>query len=128
MPREIIPIHEVLLEKNGRFLKLRCFHRDHLPGVYTSKFDCNCLKNPRDRQELRHLTGKDKSYQEHIRTSPYFSLLLQRVILTINAPGNPTRVRNLLTVEFYCNRGTHRSIAMAEIVKTYLVAWEGWKQ
>ena len=90
-------------------------------------FDVRFLSNPHFVPGLRAQTGQDAAVQDYLDRQPDFAELLDRLtdLLVFLLPRYRRENRSYLSVAIGCTGGRHRSVAIAERLKTRLDA-QGW--
>jgi UPF0042 nucleotide-binding protein len=102
-------------------------YRRGLPTGADLVFDCRFLRNPHWEAALRPQDGRDALVQDYIATDPRFAEFRDRVIgmAELLLPAFQAEGKSHLTIAFGCTGGQHRSVAMTEILTSYL-AQTGW--
>lgn len=93
-----------------------------LPRDADLVFDVRFLHNPHYVPALKPQTGKDKAVRDFIEgDSAYAPFLakIQELIMSL-LPLYQREGKSYLTIAFGCTGGRHRSVALAEIMATYL--------
>jgi len=77
-------------------------------------FDCRFLPNPHWVEELRPLTGKDKTVAQYVLGQPATGEFLRRLdqLLDLLMPAYVREGKSYLTVAFGCTGGRHRAVAL----------------
>ena len=83
------------------------------------KIDCRVLADPLDDPELCELPLDDPKIVAFIKRSPDFELLWSKVIALIN---RRKRAGGKMQVNFVCNDGKYRSVALVELANEYALA------
>ena len=92
-------------------------------------FDVRCLPNPHFVERLRNMTGRDAPVVRYMRRSPATREFLDRLasFLRFALPQYVQEGKSYLTVAIGCTGGRHRSVMMAEALKTSLARVKGVK-
>ncbi len=90
-------------------------------------FDCRALPNPGRLPQLRDYTGKDKPVVEYLENFEEIAFYKKNVfgIVTQSINNYLKRGFSRLQVNFGCTGGKHRSVYMAEALRSYLSKKEG---
>jgi UPF0042 nucleotide-binding protein len=85
-------------------------------------FDVRFLPNPHFIPEFRPLTGRDAKVAEYVKSFPQTAEFLDRTtdMLKFLLPHYVAEGKSYLTIAFGCTGGQHRSVALAEEMKTRL--------
>jgi UPF0042 nucleotide-binding protein len=85
-------------------------------------FDVRFLPNPHFVQALRKFTGRDAKVRRFIRSFPQTGEFLRRMesLLAYLMPHYIDEGKSYLTIAFGCTGGKHRSVMLAEAIKTAL--------
>jgi UPF0042 nucleotide-binding protein len=85
-------------------------------------FDVRFLPNPHFVPRLRRFTGRDIPVRRYIQSFPQTGEFLRRMqgLLTYLIPHYIEEGKSYLTIAFGCTGGRHRSVMMAEWMKTAL--------
>ncbi len=86
-------------------------------------FDCRALPNPGRLAEFQQLTGRDAAVIEYLEKEAEVHDFLFSIFHIVDQSVRNYLERNFnhLTVNFGCTGGQHRSVYMAEKLKTYLI-------
>jgi UPF0042 nucleotide-binding protein len=86
-------------------------------------FDARFLSNPNFVEDLRSLTGKDPRVMEYIMQRSEATEFLKSLfhLLDLTLPLYEREGRSYLTIGVGCTGGMHRSVAVVEKVKDYLI-------
>ncbi len=84
-------------------------------------FDVRCLPNPHWRSELKPLTGLDRPVIEFLESSPQVRAMRDDIAGYFDrwVPQFETDGRSYLTIAIGCTGGQHRSVYMAEALRTH---------
>jgi UPF0042 nucleotide-binding protein len=87
-----------------------------VPADIDLLFDCRFLPNPHWEEELRDLTGLDRSVQEYVSDSDLARDFVNRTdaLLELLIPAYQDEGKSVLTIAFGCTGGHHRSVTLAE--------------
>jgi len=93
-----------------------------LPQDSDLVFDVRFLKNPFFVEELRNLTGKDRSVWEYVFSDASSKKFLKKLkdMLGFLIPNYIREGKKFLTVSIGCTGGKHRSVANVEFIANYL--------
>lgn len=85
-------------------------------------FDVRCLPNPHWEDELRSLTGKDKTVQDFLADQEMTGEMITEIeqFLALQIPRFSKQQRAYLTIGIGCTGGKHRSVYMAETLAKLL--------
>lgn len=85
-------------------------------------FDCRSLPNPGRLQQYQQQTGKENSVCEWLETHPETAVFLKSCTDLVEQSVVAYHQRNFtnLMISFGCTGGQHRSVYMAEHLKTLL--------
>ena len=85
-------------------------------------FDVRCLPNPHFVDNLRRLTGRDKAVERYMRRHPATLEFIEKLtsFLKFALPHYVQEGKSYLTVAVGCTGGRHRSVMLAEALKTSL--------
>jgi len=99
-----------------------------LPREADLVFDLRFLRNPHYDPALRPLTGRDPAVARFIEADPDYGPFWQRMtdLLDPLLPRYVAEGKKYLTVALGCTGGRHRSVLVAERLKTHLEA-QGWR-
>jgi UPF0042 nucleotide-binding protein len=88
-----------------------------VPADIDLLFDCRFLPNPHWEEELRDLTGMDRSVQEYVSDSDLARDFVNRTdaLLELLIPAYQDEGKSVLTIAFGCTGGHHRSVTLAEL-------------
>jgi RNase adapter protein RapZ len=91
-------------------------YKNGIPADADFVFDLRCLPNPYWRQELRSLTGQDKSVSVFLDEQPAFVQMYEDILAFLSRwiPEYKSFDRSYLTIAIGCTGGQHRSVYMAE--------------
>lgn len=115
-------------EEPGMVVSLVSFGFKHgIPYGTDLLFDVRFLPNPHFVPGLREQTGQDAGVQEYLDRQPDFEELVERLsdLLLYLLPRYRRENRSYLSVAIGCTGGRHRSVAIAERLKTRLDE-KGW--
>jgi UPF0042 nucleotide-binding protein len=115
-------------EEPGMVVSLVSFGFKHgIPYGTDLLFDVRFLANPHFVPGLRELTGQDEGVQEYLDRQPDFAELVDRLtdLLSFLLPRYRRENRSYLSVAIGCTGGRHRSVAIAERLKSRLDE-QGW--
>jgi RNase adapter protein RapZ len=81
------------------------------------------LPNPHFVPKLRPFNGKDPKVARYIRSFPQTGEFLRRIesLLTYLIPLYIREGKSYLTIALGCTGGRHRSVALAEVIRRYLL-------
>jgi UPF0042 nucleotide-binding protein len=90
-------------------------------------FDVRCLPNPHFVDSLRPLTGRDPKVVRYMQRHPQTGEFLENLtsFLRFSLPQYVKEGKTYLTVAIGCTGGRHRSVMMAEALKTSLARVKG---
>ena len=93
-----------------------------LPGDADLVLDVRFLPNPHFVPRLRPFTGKDARVARYIRSFPQTGEFVRRIegLLAYLIPHYIQEGKSYLTIALGCTGGRHRSVAMAETIRTSL--------
>lgn len=93
-----------------------------LPTDLDLAFDCRFLPNPFFVETLRPLTGTDPAVAQHVLASDGAEQFLEHVVglLRFTLPRYQREGKAYLTVGIGCTGGRHRSVVLAETLRTRL--------
>lgn len=99
-------------------------YKHGLPLDVDLLFDCRFLANPHWIEELRPLTGLDQPVRDYVLAFPAARDFLRRVqdLLIPLLPAYEQEGKSYLTVAMGCTGGRHRSVVLAEELRSALVA------
>ena len=85
-------------------------------------FDCRFLPNPYWIESLRPLSGQDDAVREYVLGQPETQVFLDKVVdlLLSLEPAFVREGKSYLTIAFGCTGGRHRSVALADVLRTRL--------
>jgi UPF0042 nucleotide-binding protein len=85
-------------------------------------FDCRFLPNPYWIESLRPLSGQDDAVREYVLGQPETQVFLDKVVdlLLYLEPAFVREGKSYLTIAFGCTGGRHRSVALADVLRTRL--------
>jgi UPF0042 nucleotide-binding protein len=85
-------------------------------------FDCRFLPNPYWVESLRPLSGQDDAVREYVLGQPETQVFLDKVVdlLLSLEPAFVREGKSYLTIAFGCTGGRHRSVALADVLRTRL--------
>jgi UPF0042 nucleotide-binding protein len=85
-------------------------------------FDCRFLPNPYWVESLRPLSGQDDAVREYVLGQPETQVFLDKVVdlLLYLEPAFVREGKSYLTIAFGCTGGRHRSVALADVLRTRL--------
>jgi UPF0042 nucleotide-binding protein len=94
-----------------------------IPSDADLVFDVRFLPNPHFVPKLRPFSGKDPKVARYIRSFPQTGEFLRRIesLLTYLIPLYIREGKSYLTIALGCTGGRHRSVALAEVIRKYLV-------
>jgi UPF0042 nucleotide-binding protein len=97
-------------------------YRKGLPRDADIVFDVRFLKNPHYEPSLRALTGLDRGVAVHIESDPATATFMAGVesLLAPLIPLYEREGKSYLTVAIGCTGGQHRSVYVAERLKTWM--------
>ena len=86
-------------------------------------FDCRFLPNPHWEESLRPLTGLDNEVRDYVKKQPTTEPFLKQLqeMLDLLLPIYTAGGHSFFSLAFGCTGGKHRSVAVAEMVREYLV-------
>ncbi|MBM3644385.1 MAG: RNase adapter RapZ [Alphaproteobacteria bacterium] len=95
-----------------------------LPREADLVFDVRFLRNPHYVPELRPLTGRDPAVAAHVASDPDFETYISglQAWLAPQLPRFDAEGRSYLTLAVGCTGGRHRSVAVAELLASWLRA------
>lgn len=84
--------------------------------------DVRFLKNPHFVEELRGVTGKDKSVANYVFSDKRSKVFLKKLksMLVFLIPNYITEGKKLFTLSIGCTGGKHRSVAISECIGQYI--------
>ena len=87
-----------------------------MPGV-------RFLPNPHWVEDLRPLTGLDEPVRDYVMSQPLTTEFLAQIeeLLATLLPAYVAEGKSYLTVAFGCTGGRHRSVVIAEQLKSWLI-------
>ena len=87
-------------------------------------FDVRCLPNPFYDNELRNLTGLDKSVRDYVLQTEEAKTFSKKLIEFIDCslPLYMKEGKSRLCIAIGCTGGKHRSVTFAEIIHKHLTA------
>ena len=93
-----------------------------VPNDADLMFDVRFLPNPHFIPKLRRFTGRDAQVRKHILSFPQTGEFLRRIqsLLAYLIPHYIEEGKSYLTIAFGCTGGKHRSVMMAEWMKSAL--------
>ena len=102
-------------------------YKHGLPVDADLVFDVRCLPNPFFVDSLRDLTGRDPAVVRYMRRSPATHDFADRLasFLKFALPHYVQERKSYLTIAVGCTGGRHRSVMMAETLKTSLKGVKG---
>jgi RNase adapter protein RapZ len=115
-------------EEPGMVVSLVSFGFKHgIPYGTDLLFDVRFLSNPHFVPGLREQTGQDAGVREYLERQPDYAELIERLgdLLLFLLPRYRRENRSYLSIAIGCTGGRHRSVAIAERLKTLLEA-RGW--
>ena len=85
-------------------------------------FDCRFLPNPYWVESLRPLSGQDDPVREFVLGQPETQVFIDKVadLLLSLEPAFVREGKSYLTIAFGCTGGRHRSVALADVMRTRL--------
>jgi UPF0042 nucleotide-binding protein len=85
-------------------------------------FDCRFLPNPYWVESLRPLSGEDDPVREFVLGQPETQAFLDKVVdlLLSLEPAFVREGKSYLTIAFGCTGGRHRSVALADVLRSRL--------
>jgi RNase adapter protein RapZ len=94
-----------------------------IPSDADLVFDVRFLPNPHFVPKLRPFSGKDPKVARYIRSFPQTGEFLRRIesLLTYLIPLYIREGKSYLTIALGCTGGRHRSVALAEVIRKYLI-------
>lgn len=94
-----------------------------LPVQADLVIDVRFLPNPFFEKSLKKLTGKTAKVRKHVLSGPSSRLFLKKVqdLLAFLINEYKKEGKTYLTIAFGCTGGKHRSVAIAECIKKYLI-------
>jgi RNase adapter protein RapZ len=94
-----------------------------IPSDADLVFDVRFLPNPHFVPKLRPFSGKDPRVARYIRSFPQTGEFLRRIesLLTYLIPLYIREGKSYLTIALGCTGGRHRSVALAEVIRKYLL-------
>jgi RNase adapter protein RapZ len=94
-----------------------------IPSDADLVFDVRFLPNPHFVPKLRPFNGKDPKVARYIRSFPQTGEFLRRIesLLTYLIPLYIREGKSYLTIALGCTGGRHRSVALAEVIRRYLL-------
>jgi len=97
-------------------------YRYGVPSDADLVFDVRFLPNPHFVPRLRRFTGQDPKVRKYIRSFPQTGEFLRRIegLLMYLIPHYIREGKSYLTIAFGCTGGKHRSVMLAESVKSAL--------
>ena len=97
-------------------------YRYGVPADADLVFDVRFLPNPHFIPRLRKFSGRNPKVARYIRSFPQTGEFLRRIegLLTYLIPHYIREGKSYLTIAFGCTGGRHRSVMMAEAVRTTL--------
>jgi RNase adapter protein RapZ len=98
-------------------------YRNGVPPDSDLVFDVRFLPNPNYIPRFKNLTGQHPSVARYIRSFPQTVEFVQRIsdLLIYLLPHYIQEGKSYLTIAFGCTGGQHRSVMMAEQIRSYLV-------
>jgi UPF0042 nucleotide-binding protein len=98
-------------------------YRNGVPPDSDLVFDVRFLPNPNYIPRFKNLTGRHPSVARYIRSFPQTVEFVQRIsdLLIYLLPHYIQEGKSYLTIAFGCTGGQHRSVMMAEQIRSYLV-------
>ncbi len=115
-------------EEPGMVVSLVSFGFKHgIPYGTDLLFDVRFLSNPHFVPGLRELTGRDAGVREFLERQPDYAELIERLsdLLLYLLPRYRRENRSYLSIAIGCTGGRHRSVAVAEQLKSELEE-RGW--
>jgi UPF0042 nucleotide-binding protein len=115
-------------EEPGMVVSLVSFGFKHgIPYGTDLLFDVRFLSNPHFVPGLREQTGQDAGVREYLERQPDYAELVERLaeLLLYLLPRYRRENRSYLSIAIGCTGGRHRSVAVAECLKTKLEE-RGW--
>jgi UPF0042 nucleotide-binding protein len=99
-------------------------YRYGVPADADLVFDVRFLPNPHFIPRLRKYSGRNAKVARYIRSFPQTNEFLRRILslLTYLIPHYIREGKSYLTIAFGCTGGRHRSVMMAEAIRTTLAA------
>ena len=99
-------------------------YRYGVPADSDLVFDVRFLPNPHFVPRLRKFSGRNPKVARYIRSFPQTGEFLRRIVslLTYLIPHYIREGKSYLTIAFGCTGGRHRSVMMAEAIRTTLAA------
>lgn len=96
--------------------------RNGIPPESDLVFDVRFLPNPNYIPRFKHLTGKNPSVAQYIRSFPQTLEFIQRIteLLVYLLPHYIREGKSYLTIAFGCTGGQHRSVMMAAQIRKNL--------
>ncbi|OFW17483.1 MAG: RNase adaptor protein RapZ [Acidobacteria bacterium RIFCSPLOWO2_12_FULL_67_14] len=127
--------HFMALSRDGRsraemVVSLVSFgYKKGVPVDVDLVFDVRCLPNPYFVDGLRNLTGRDHAVIRYMRRNPATQDFLERLtsFLRFALPQYVQEGKSYLTVGIGCTGGRHRSVMIAEALRTALADVTGVK-
>jgi UPF0042 nucleotide-binding protein len=85
-------------------------------------FDCRFLPNPYWVESLRPLSGQDDAVREFVLGQPETQVFMDKVVdlLLSLEPAFVREGKSYLTIAFGCTGGRHRSVVLAEVLRSRL--------
>jgi UPF0042 nucleotide-binding protein len=98
-------------------------YRNGVPPDSDLVFDVRFLPNPNYIPRFKNLTGRHPSVARYIQSFPQTVEFVQRIseLLIYLLPHYIQEGKSYLTIAFGCTGGQHRSVMMAEQIRTHLV-------
>ncbi len=119
----------IFAARKSDFTRIECMSFGFKYGVPSDVdlvFDVRCLPNPYYIDELRPLTGLDKSVSDYVlkfnQTSEFFNKLADLIDFSI--PLYQNEGKSILVIGIGCTGGRHRSVAIAEKLCKHLNSLE----
>jgi len=121
--RSLIKERILTREENGLSVLLQSFGYKHgTPTDSDFVFDVRCLPNPYWETQLRPMTGRDAEVIEFLDQSDEVEQMLAHIreFLDYWIPKFAQQNRCYLTISIGCTGGQHRSVYMAEKLRTHI--------